>query len=83
MRPQDAMTIRADWDALAEDVAELVASDDPRLAGVVASIESWVGCELDGEDRSPVVLGRRFARAHRLAMAQGRAPMSGEVLPAA
>lgn len=82
MRPQDRMTIRADWDALAEDIAELVATDDPRLASAVATVESWVGCALAGEDRSPAVLGRRFARAHRLAIAEGLAPMPGEVLPA-
>lgn len=81
--PHETHPTRIDWDALAEDVATLVASDDPRLGSTVAAVEAVVGCSLGTPDRSPVVLGRRFARAHALGLARGVTPTSDALQAAA
>jgi hypothetical protein len=73
-------TLHRTWIDLADEVAELVALDDPRLGDIVLSIEAEVGCSLGAADRAPVMLARRFARAMRRGLAAGlepgRAPMA-------
>ena len=74
-------TLHHTWIDLADDVAELVAFDDPRLAGIVLSIEAEIGCSLGEADRAPVMLARRFARAMRRGLAAGMEPGQAHVAP--
>lgn len=67
-------TLHHTWIDLADEVADLVALDDPRLAGIVLAIEAEVDCPLGDADRAPVVLARRFARAMRRGLAAGIEP---------
>ncbi len=83
MSEHETDTIRTDWNRLAGTIAELVHTDDPRLGTAVLAVESWVGCELGAAERSPIVLGRRFARAHARALTTGRAPVPTDLLAAA
>jgi hypothetical protein len=62
------------WFDLADEVATLAATDDPRLGDVVLGIEELVGCRLGDAERTPVVLARRFARAMRHGLATGIEP---------
>jgi hypothetical protein len=83
MSEHHTVIMRNEWDRLAETIAAFVVTDDPRLGTAVLAVESWVGCELGAAERSPIVLGRRFARAHARALTIGRAPVPTEVLAAA
>lgn len=83
MSQHETAARHAEWNRLAETIAELVTTDDPRLGTAVLAVESWVGCELGAAERSPIVLGRRFARAHARALTTGRAPLPNDMLAAA
>ncbi|MCC5947152.1 MAG: hypothetical protein JJT89_01740 [Nitriliruptoraceae bacterium] len=74
MDPRPIPTHRASWDALATEVAQMAATDDPRLAPTVVDLERQFGVELGVADRAPAVLARRFARVHRLGLRSQTSP---------